>query len=196
MYYITYSLHELQWLRVPDRIQSHVFYLAAAFTVQLYPTLSAIYKLCIRWRGPYLVTNSTTGYNFKLKELKTRKDLKRLVHANRLRPLNELENAYRLIAKATDVVPFETKTPRRRCTIPVPAGEILATNCDMIVNTANSKLRHEGGQVKTIAEAAGDEFLQECWEFLVKARKTLPVAGILSTSGDLRPAVKAIINTV
>ena len=119
-------------------------------------------KLCIRWRGPYLVTNSSSGYNYKLKDLKTGKDLKRLVHANRVRPLNELENDYGLIAKSTDVVLFETKTAKRRCTICVSVGDILATHCDIIVNPANSKLKHEGGLAKTITEAAGDEFLQEC----------------------------------
>ena len=90
---------------------------------------------------------------------------------------------------------FETKTPKRRCTIRVTVGDILATNCDIIVNPTNSKLQHEGGLATTIAQAAGDEFLQECREF-IQARKTLPVAGILSTtSGDLRPRVKAVINT-
>ena len=44
-------------------------------------------KLTVKWRGPYLIVVTKAGYNYKLKELKSGKEMKRFVHTNRLHPL-------------------------------------------------------------------------------------------------------------
>ena len=51
------------------------------------------------YTGPFLVTECRPGFNYRLQELSTGRDLKRAVHADRLRPLKELPNDYRLTAQ-------------------------------------------------------------------------------------------------
>ena len=153
-------------------------------------------KLVLRWVGPMMIIAQKSQYSFKLKNLVTGQEMKRFVHANRLRPLHQLDNDYRLRAKPTDVVLLETNLVNTNCKVRISVGDILKANCDILVNPANSKLCHEEGLAKQIAESAGDEYLQECRDF-IKVHRTLPIAGILSTTGgNLRPTIKAIVNTV
>jgi hypothetical protein len=48
------------------------------------------------WTGPFFVKEILPNYNYKLQCLKTGRDLKRSVHASRLRPLKTMLNDYRL----------------------------------------------------------------------------------------------------
>ena len=54
-------------------------------------------KLKKRYTGPFVITLCKPGFNYKLQHVVTGKDLKRAVHADRLRPLRELPNDYRLL---------------------------------------------------------------------------------------------------
>ena len=44
-------------------------------------------KLTGKYSGSYLIIDTRPGYNYKLKELITGKELKHYIHASRLRPL-------------------------------------------------------------------------------------------------------------
>jgi hypothetical protein len=52
-------------------------------------------KLKRPYTGPFIITECRPGFNYRLQELKTGRDLKRAVHADRLRPLKEMQNDYR-----------------------------------------------------------------------------------------------------
>jgi hypothetical protein len=52
-------------------------------------------KLKRLYTGPFIFTECRLGFNYRLQELKTGRDLRRAVHADRLRPLKEMQNDYR-----------------------------------------------------------------------------------------------------
>ena len=53
-------------------------------------------KLTVRYEGPYLITTTDDRLNYHLQHLTTGKTLKRPIHCSRLRPLNEMDNDYRV----------------------------------------------------------------------------------------------------
>jgi hypothetical protein len=61
-----------------------------------------------RWTGPFFVKEILPNYNYKLQCLKTGRDLKRSVHASRLRPLKTMLNDYRLPQPDTTRTLFES----------------------------------------------------------------------------------------
>ena len=52
-------------------------------------------KLKQKYTGPFIITHCQPGFNYKLQHAETGKDLRRAVHADRLRPLRQLSNDYR-----------------------------------------------------------------------------------------------------
>ena len=153
-------------------------------------------KLQIKWKGPFYVVQTLDKYNYKLKELKTGKELKRPVHANRLRLVRELDNDYRLLSRPTEVQLYENRTTHKKIKVIVSVGNITQAQCDAIVNPANSQLLHGGGVAKTIADAAGEELKRESNDF-IEQHGALEVAHTtLTTAGKLRPTVKVVIHTV
>ena len=56
-------------------------------------------KLKKPYTGPFVITECRPGFNYRLQELSTGRDLKRAVHADRLRLLKELPNDYRTNSK-------------------------------------------------------------------------------------------------
>ena len=79
-------------------------------------------KLTIRYTGPYLVTSADEHYNYRLQDLTTGKSLKRPVHCSRLRPLNELDNDYRLKQPDTQSALYECQTHNRPLTLSTVVG--------------------------------------------------------------------------
>ena len=67
-------------------------------------------KLKVRWVGPYLVTDVLPNFNYKLKHLVTCKELRRPVHASRIRALREMDNDYRLAGSRNDGMLYSTVT--------------------------------------------------------------------------------------
>jgi hypothetical protein len=53
-------------------------------------------KLKRRYTGPFIIIECKNGFNYRLQHLDTGRTLRRLVHADRLRPYCELDNDYRL----------------------------------------------------------------------------------------------------
>jgi O-acetyl-ADP-ribose deacetylase (regulator of RNase III) len=151
-------------------------------------------KLKRRYLGPYLITDCLPGYNYTLKELSTGKEMRRPVHANRLRPVKELNNDYRLNTGNTDVTIYEGKTIHRQLDVSVKVGSIVHARVDVIVNPANPQLQHDAGAAAAIARAAGDTLISECSDY-VRAQGPLEVAEpLMTTSGKLRPHIKAVLH--
>jgi len=151
-------------------------------------------KLKRKYQGPYLITNCLPNHNYKLKELSTGKEIRRPVHANRLRALHELPNDYRLKGPDVDVRLFEASTPNRNMKVTIRVGDIIYSICDIIVSPANSGLYHGDGAARAIARAAGDPLAYDCITYL-QAHGQLDIATpLLTASGLLGPAVKQVLH--
>jgi O-acetyl-ADP-ribose deacetylase (regulator of RNase III) len=66
---------------------------------------------------------------------------------------------------------------------------------DAIVNPANTKLNHAGGAAKAIADAAGDDFKEECIKF-IKNNKELQTGKAMMTSAGGTLLCENVIHTV
>jgi O-acetyl-ADP-ribose deacetylase (regulator of RNase III) len=153
-------------------------------------------KLKRRYLGPYIITDCRPGYNYCLKELATGTEMRRPVHANRLRPLKELDNDYRLNTGNTDVIIYEGKTSHRGLAVSVKVGNIAHARTDVIVNPANKLLQHDAGAAAFVAKAAGEALVSECEE-AIRNQGPLEVAEpFLTTSGKLKPHVQAVLHIV
>jgi hypothetical protein len=115
-------------------------------------------KLTRRFIGPYTITHCLSGFNYRLKDVESGKQLRRPVHAGRLRPFREPEDErlrYYIDPEYSGVTQY------RRIVCNVRVGDITQLTCDAIVNPANAQLRHESGSAHCIARAAGDDLLTE-----------------------------------
>jgi len=153
-------------------------------------------KLKRRYLGPYIITDCRPGYNYMLQELASGKSMKRPVHANRLRPLKELNNDYQRNTGNADVVMYAGETNHRSLTVSVKVGNIVHARTDVIVNPANRLLQHDAGAAAAIARAAGETLVSECQEG-IRCLGPLAVAEpFLTTSGKLKPHVQAVVHVV
>jgi len=153
-------------------------------------------KLKRKYKGPYLITECRPNLNFMLKEMSSGKELKRAVHANRLRSLHELPNDYRLKGPSADVRLFATTTVHRKLKVSIRVGDIIYSQCDIIVSPANSGLHHGAGAARSIAIAASDILEYDCQAYIV-AHKQLDIATpMLTASGLLGPVVKHVLHIV
>lgn len=153
-------------------------------------------KLKRRYLGPYIITDCKPGFNYMLKELATGKEIKRPVHANRLRALRELDNDYRMQGSYVDVRLFEGKTEHRGIDVTVRVGNIIDSNCDVIVNPANCLLKHEDGAAKTIARAAGKSLVDACNDYITTHQQLDIATPLVTTAGSLQPQIKAVMHVV
>lgn len=145
---------------------------------------------------PYLIIDCCPVYNYKLKELSTGKELKRPVHANRLRSLRELDNDYRIKGSSSDVRLLECTTNNRKLNVSIRVGDNIYSRCDIIVNPANSRLEHNGGAAKSIARAAGDSLNDECRTYINEHHELGIATPLLTSSGLLGPTVKYVLHIV
>lgn len=76
----------------------------------------------------------------------------------------------------------------------VLVGDLLDQPVEAIVNAANGMLAHGGGVAAAIAEAAGDDFDEECHDY-VRRRGRIPTGGAALTSAGRLP-FKGVIHAV
>jgi len=153
-------------------------------------------KLKRKYLGPFLIIECRPKHNYMLKELATGKEMKRPVHANRLRSLKELPNDYRLRVTDADVRLYESVTPVRNIAVTIRIGDIVYSMCDVIVSPANSGLYHGDGAAKAIACAAGDQLLFDCQEYVRVNEKLAIATPLLTASGLLGPTIKNVMHIV
>jgi hypothetical protein len=90
------------------------------------------HKLKRPYIGPFIITECRPGFNYRLQDANTGRDLKRAVHAYRLRPLKEMANDYRLPKLGDPVTVAEgtlgTPTLRWKVTVgnPMPAADVTS----------------------------------------------------------------------
>jgi len=80
--------------------------------------------------------------------------------------------------------------------VEVYQGDLVAETVDVIVNPANSHLRHGSGAARAIANAAGWKLEDECKHF-IRQHKRLNVTKVTHTSaGNLEPKIRFVIHAV
>jgi hypothetical protein len=82
-------------------------------------------KLKRKWTGPFLITEVLDNYNFKLQELETGRDLKRPVHASRLKRLRQHPNDYRTQVPDTLRQIFQCTIAQKKIEVRILVGDIL-----------------------------------------------------------------------
>ena len=140
-------------------------------------------KLKVRWVGPYLIKEVLTNYNYKLVHLTTGKDIRRPVHASRIRALREMDNDYRLAGTHNDVILYSVSTSQRNIAVNVTVGDILQCNTDVIVNPVSNTLDLSQGLARDIADQVGSELDVK----LIKARfqgKSCEYGSVIPTTID------------
>jgi O-acetyl-ADP-ribose deacetylase (regulator of RNase III) len=150
-------------------------------------------KLTRRFVGPYVITHCLSGFHYRLKHLESGKQLRRPVHAGRLRPFREPDDERVRHYRDPD---FSGTTQHRRLDINTRVGDITRLACDAIVNPANAQLRHEGGAAHCIARAAGEDFEAECRAYITQHGPLAIAKPIITTAGRLKPRIQQIIHVV
>ena len=144
-------------------------------------------KLKRKYSGPFLIIECRPKHNYMLKNLASGNEMRRPVHANRLRSLKELPNDYRLRGPDSDVRLYEAITPQRKLEVTIRIGDIIYSMCDIIVSPANQGLYHGDGAAKAIACAAGDQLVFDCQEYIRVHEKLEIATPLLTASGLLGP---------
>jgi O-acetyl-ADP-ribose deacetylase (regulator of RNase III) len=152
-------------------------------------------KLKRKWIGPYLITQVLDNYNYKLQCLKTGRDLKRPVHASRLRPLHQLDNDYRLPQPALLPTVFECSTSNRQLKIRITTGNILEACTDAIVHVADDKLSNTPDLSGRLFAAAGSGVLAECIRHAAAAAPLQDGHCLITAAGELSP-IRRIVHIV
>jgi len=151
-------------------------------------------KLKVRWVGPYLITDVLPNYNYKLKHLVTGKELRRPVHASRIRPLREMDNDYRLSGSRNDVMVHTATTEHRKINLRISVGDLLQCQADVIVNPVSTDLDLSRGLSRELVERAGPELQLQ----MDQLRSSSPALGtvIVSKPCNLNDSVKTVYSVV
>jgi len=80
--------------------------------------------------------------------------------------------------------------------VEVYQGDLVDETVDVIINPANSYLRHGSGAARAIADAAGWQLENECKDF-IRQHRCLNVTRVThTTAGNLKPKIRFVIHAV
>jgi hypothetical protein len=147
-------------------------------------------KLTKRWTGPFIVTEVLPNYNYKLQCLKTGRDLKRSVHASRLRPLKTMLNDYWLPHPDTTRTLFGTTTQQRQLKVRVTTGDLLTAKTQAIVHVTDEMLSDTSAFSRRLYEAAGAGVHSACREHAVDVLSSENC--FITAAGDLAPITRIL----
>lgn len=150
-------------------------------------------KLRPLYKGPYYVIDTQPGFNYRLKEIATGKEMKRMVHASRLRPLREHPNDYRDSNKNTDISLFQGVSKNREIVIHVTVGDIIESQADVIACLHGSQHDHDTGVAHAIAEAAGPDMIT-AWQNITATPLPDEFLVEFTPAGRLNPPIKSILH--
>ena len=152
-------------------------------------------KLTQKYLGPFVIEEVHQGFNYILRDLVTGQQLRRRVHADRLRPFFERDSSMSN-ANETHVCLYEGKTLQRQLSVQVVVGDVAKMDCDVLVNPTNGRLNLRSDISAVIMRTAGEAARQECQQFLLNHRKLQDTQVLFTTAGALQPRVKAICHIV
>jgi hypothetical protein len=126
-------------------------------------------KLKRRYTGPFLIIECKNEFNYRLQHLDTGRTLRRLVHAERLRPYCELDNDYRPNGGQLTRTVAEGTTGQNNVRWRVTVGDPLAVSADMLVHAVDPQLSFLNDVTDRLRVATGDAVVQQCKEARQKA---------------------------
>jgi len=150
-------------------------------------------KLTRRFIGPYQITRCFAGHSYKLKHLETDKQMKRPVHAGRLRPYLEPGSDRLPIIRESD---YSCITRYRGLDTHVHVGDIANATTDAIVRPTNANMRRDSGAARCITRAAGVDYETECRELITGNGPLAVAAPVATTSGNLSPRIRRVVHVV
>lgn len=153
-------------------------------------------KLKKKFGGPFIIISCEPHFNYKLKHLITGKELKRAVHATRLRKLRQLDDDYRISGNTSNVCLYAGKTARKHIDVKVLVGNIATTAADVLVSPQDDKLSHKSGPASALARAAGETMVQECVEYVADTGRASIAEPLFTSAGSLSPAVLHLLHVV
>jgi hypothetical protein len=113
-------------------------------------------KLKIRYIGPYVITDVEPGYNYRLHDLTTGKAMKRAVHADRIRLIQQLDNDYRFSPRMLSHPAFyKGLTPHRGINLEVSVDDIMNSTADVLVHFIDNHLQPVGAMSESISKSFG-----------------------------------------
>ena len=87
---------------------------------------------------------------------------------------------------------FQTALAHLR--VKIVTGDLLKWRCEVLVDSCDSQMRHEGGLARLFAKAAGYEMQAECNAYRRK-HGYLPQCGVMdTTAGNLQPPVRRLMH--
>ena len=142
-------------------------------------------KLTVRYEGPYLLQATDDRFNYHLQHLHTGKTLKRPVHCSRLKPLNELENDYRIKPLAIEPSLFTGVTSDSQLNVRVLVGDPLIDVSGAIVVYTDGQLAALAGVSQTVHEAGGVGLREECLSHITGRE---PPDVVITSAGNISGA--------
>jgi O-acetyl-ADP-ribose deacetylase (regulator of RNase III) len=134
------------------------------------------------------------GINFVLKDLASGKILQRPVHTQRLRLFRERgENT---LQRDSEVCLLESKTKKRQISVKIVVGDITSCTSDVVVNPTDPNFKHTYDIAKGLIQLAGNEYLNECCEWLRTHGLLEFSKPEFSNATQLHPKVKQILHVV
>ena len=147
-------------------------------------------KLKASYTGPFVITRCEPNFNYRLQNEQTGKDLRRAVHANRLRLLKVHSNDYRLpqLMPLTQATTGEYNGYRWKISV----GETLAAQADVLVHITDELFTFLSDSRDRLTSLAGSDFYADCEKvrlarqplvlgdtFLTRAGGSLPQSRVL-----------------
>jgi len=149
-----------------------------------------------KYSGVYVIIDTQPGYNYKLKDMTSGKELKHFIHASRLRPLITAEHDERLKHDGERVKLFEYKDDDDAIHIEVTVGNVVHSHCDSIVCPTTANLQTDTGNATAITRAAGEEMTEACQRYSATHGLLEVATPLATTAGDLQPTIKSVIHIV
>jgi O-acetyl-ADP-ribose deacetylase (regulator of RNase III) len=145
-------------------------------------------KLKIRWIGPYLISDVLDNFNYRLVHLESGKNIRRPVHASRLRLVVEMDNDYRLSPTGNDVTTYSNGI------VKITVGNLLHMDVNAIVNPTNAYLNYSDEVTAAITSQAGPDLDHEFTMIQAMREKLDMGEAIVTPAYDLSPKINKIIH--
>jgi hypothetical protein len=94
-------------------------------------------KLLFKCRGPFQIISEFPHFQYTVKDPSTAKILKNPVHADRMRPCNQLEEATEDQYPSADICSFEGQTQARNLDVRVVIADATTVECDALIYLFN-----------------------------------------------------------
>jgi transposase InsO family protein/O-acetyl-ADP-ribose deacetylase (regulator of RNase III) len=144
-------------------------------------------KLKRKWTGPFLITEVLDNYNFKLQELETGRDLKRPVHASRLKRLRQHPNDYRTPAPDTLRQIFQCTTAQKKIEVRILVGDILQAATHAIMHPTCVDASQSNDLSERLWLAAGEGVQQTFRQHIDQQADNATGHCFITPAGNLHP---------